>query len=426
MTLVILFGSFVVMCIIGVPLAISMVLASVLVALIEGIPLIAMVQQMYLILDSYVLLAVPLFLMLGHIMEYGKLTQQLINLSDKLVGHIRGGLAHVNIFASMISSSIIGSAVASGVATGSILIPAMKKQGYSPEFSAAINGASSVTGTLLPPSIMMVIYASWSGLSVAALFLAGVIPGVVVTAFLMVYSYIWAVRTNFPVYGSRSSFKEILIASYKAIPALLAPLFIFGGVVGGIVTATEAGMVATVYCFIITGFFLRLLNIKITWKILKNTLESMSQPLLCVAAAGPFGFVLAYLRVPQMILQSMGGIADSYFGVLIFIAVLFIVMGTFMDATPAIIIFMPIILVLSRNVGADPLHIGILVVTVLSFSFMTPPYGLLLLVSAGIAKTEPIRVIQESKWIYLIFLLIVVLLIFVPDFFLFLPRLLRS
>ena len=423
MSLVILFGSFIVMCIFGVPLAVSMVLSSLLVALIEGIPLIAMVQQMYLILDSYTLLAVPLFLMLGHIMEYGKLTEQLINLSDKLVGHIRGGLAHVNIFATMISSAIIGSAVASTVATGTILIPSMKKQGYSPEFSAAINGASSVVGPIIPPSIMMVVYASYSGLSVSALFLAGFVPGFIITVFLMLYVYIWAVRTNFPVHGRRSTLKEIFIASRQAVPALLAPVFIFGGVVGGIVTATEAGMVAAVYCFIITGFLFKMLNLKVTWKVMRNTLESMAQPLLCVAAAGPFGFILAYLRVPQMIIQYAGGLADSYLGVLIFIAILYIILGTFMDATPAIIIFMPIIQALTRNVGANPLHIGILIVTTMCLGFMTPPYGLTLLVSAGIADVEPIKVIREAKWIYLIYFVIVVLLMFAPELFLFLPRL---
>ncbi len=416
-----LFLTFFGMCIIGVPIAVSLVLSAFFTSFMSGMPPLVMVQQMYIMLDSYTLLAVPLFLMVGNVMDSGKITDRLVDFASKLVGHIRGGLGHVNVFSNMIMAGISGSATADATALGSVMIPAMKRQGYSPEFAAAINAAASTMGPIIPPSIMMIVYGAYSGLSISGLFMGGALPGFVVGISLMIFVYGWAVKNNFPK-SKRSSLLEIWKAFCGAFLALMAPVLIFVGVTSGFFTATEAGMVVTVYSLLVTIFVYRTMNMKKVIGILGRTLEGMSQPLLCVSAAGAFGYVLAYLKVPTLVLALTGGIADSYYGVLFFIAILYLILGTFMDATPAIVIFMSIIQSLSKNVGLNPYHVGVLITVVMCFGFITPPYGLTLLISSGIAGVTPGKVIGQLKWIFLVFLAVILLLIFCPDIVLFLPR----
>ncbi len=416
-----LFLSFFAMCMIGVPIAVSLVLAAFFTSFMSGMPPLVMIQQMYVMLDSYTLLAVPLFLMVGNVMDSGKITDKLVEFANKVVGHIRGGLGHVNIFSNMIMAGISGSATADATALGSVMIPAMKKQGYSPEFAAAINAAAATMGPIIPPSIMMIVYGAYSGLSISGLFMGGAVPGFIVGVALMLFVYGWAVKNRFPR-SRRSTLPEIWKAFLGASLALLAPVLIFVGVVSGFFTATEAGMVVTVYSLIVTIFVYRSMNIRKIVSILSRTLEGMSQPLLCVSAAGAFGYVMAYLKVPTLVLQMAGGIADSYYGVLFFVAVLYLILGTFMDATPAIVIFMSIVQTLSKNVGINPYHIGVLITVVMCFGFITPPYGLTLLISSGIAGVTPGKVIGQLKWIFLVFIGVICLLIFCPDIILFLPR----
>lgn len=252
--------------------------------------------------------------------------------------------------------------------------------------------------------------------------MGGAVPGLVVGVSLMCFVYGWAVKNNFPK-SKRSTLREIWRAFRGAFLALLAPVLIFAGVTSGFFTATEAGMVVTVYSLIVTIFVYRSMNLKKIVSILGRTLEGMSQPLLCVSAAGAFGYVMAYLKVPVFVLQMAGGIADSYYGVLFFIAILYLILGTFMDATPAIVIFMSIVQSLSKNVGLNPYHVGVLITVVMCFGFVTPPYGLTLLISSGIAGVTPGKVIGQLKWIFIVFLGVITLLIFCPDIILFLPRL---
>jgi tripartite ATP-independent transporter DctM subunit len=421
--IVVLFGSFFGMCLIGVPIAFSLVLSSFFTAALIGMNPLVMIQQMYIMLDSYTLLAVPLFLMVGNVMDSGLITDRLVHFSRTLVGHIRGGLGHVNVVANMIMAGISGSATADAAALGSVMIPAMKKEGYPADVAAAINASAATMGPIIPPSIMMIVYGAYSNLSISALFLGGALPGILIGFSLMAFVYAWAVKNNFPKNEKRASIREIWHSFIGAILALLAPVLIVVGVVGGLFTATEAGMIVTVYCFIVTGLVYKTLNVRKLKTILGRTLEGMAQPLLCVAAAGSFGYMMAFLKVPSKVLDLVLPILSSSNDVLFFIVGLYIILGTFMDATPAIIIFMSIIQALSKAVGLNPYHVGDLIVITMCFGFITPPYGLTLLLSAGIADTSVTAVVRQLKWIYGVMLAVLVVLIFFPEVILFLPRL---
>ena len=418
-----LFVSFFGLCLLGVPIAISLLLAALFVAILLGIPPIVMIQQMYTILDSYVLLAVPLFLLVGNTMDTGKITDRLVAFSRTLVGHIRGGLGHVNVVANMIMAGISGSATADAAALGSVMIPAMKKEGYPLEMAAAINAAASTMGPIIPPSIMMIIYGAYGNVSIGAMFLGGAIPGIIVGISLMVLVYCWAVKTNFPISKRRSTLLEIWQSFKGAFLALMAPIIIIVGIVGGIFTATEAGMIVAVYSLIVTAFIFKTMKVKAFVGVVQKTLETTAQPLLCVAGAGAFGYMMAYLQVPSAVREFAAPICSSRISTLLFIATLYIILGTFMDAAPAIIIFMPIIQSLANAAGLNPVHVGVLICVVMCFGFITPPYGLTLLLSAGIAGIPPNGVIRALGPMFLVFLFITILLVFFPDLILFLPRL---
>lgn len=418
-----LFGSFVLLAVLGVPIAICLCVSGFLTAAMMGITPVAIIQNIFSMLNSYTLLAVPLFLIVGNVMEYGGITERLVNFANVLVGHIRGGLGHVNILANMFMAGISGSSTADATALGSIMLPAMKKQGYPSDLACAINASAATIGPIIPPSIMMVVYGAYSGVSIGAMFMGGMVPGIVIGVALMVYVYVWARKTDFPVSAHRASLKEIGQATVKAIPALMAPIIIVCGICFGLVTTTEAGMLCAVYCILVSVLLFHSISWKDAKDIIINTLFGMAKPLICVAGAGAFGYMMAYLQVPKMFLALLGPVADSRIFVTLFIVVLYLILGTFMDATPAIVIFMSIIQTLAANVGMNPLHVGVLICVTMCFGFITPPYGLTLLISAGIGNVPTIDVIKRMKYIFVLFIGIILLIAFVPEIVLFLPRL---
>ena len=422
--IIFLFGSFVFLALIGVPIAVCLCISGFLTASLMGITPIAIVQNIFSMLNSYTLLAVPLFLIVGNVMEYGGITDRLVRFSRVLVGHLRGGLAQVNILTNMLMAGISGSATADATALGSVMLPAMKKEGYPADLSCAINAAASTIGPVIPPSIMMVVYGAYSGVSIGAMFAGGFLPGILIGVSLMVYVYVWARRTNFSTADRRATLKEVLSATKHAFAALLAPVVIIVGIISGLVTTTEAGMLCAVYCILVSIFLFRSISIKDIKDIIENTLLGMSKPLLCVAGAGAFGYMMAYLNVPKMFLTLLGDAADSKIFVTLFIVVLYLILGTFMDATPAIVIFMTIIQSLAQNVGLNPLHVGVLICVTLCFGFITPPYGLTLLISAGIGGVPTVAVIKRLKWIFVLMIGLILVIAFVPGIILFIPRLL--
>ncbi|PWL74977.1 MAG: C4-dicarboxylate ABC transporter permease [Clostridiales bacterium] len=423
----ILFISFFVLCLLGVPVAVSLGASAMLTGLSYGITPLFLVQQMFSMVNSYTLLAIPLFLLVGNIMEHGQITERLVGFASSLVGHIRGGLGQVNVLSNMIMAGISGSANADAAALGSMMIPVMKQEGYPPEMAAAINACASTMGPIIPPSMLMVVYGAYGGVSVAAMFLAGFIPGFFIALFMMITIYHWAKKyPSIKHREHRATAGEIWKAFKYASLALLVPVIIIAGVLGGIFTATESGMVAAVYCLFVTVFVYRRVHLKEFVDIVKTTLISMAAPMFCAAGAGAFGYMIAYLQIPKLILQMSGPINGSHYLTLFFLFFLFMILGCFMDAIPAIMIFLPIVQELSRAAGLDPLHVATLVVVTLCFGFVTPPYGLTMLLSASIAHVPSAAVIKQTIPFYLTFLAVAAIMIFLPEVILFLPNLLMN
>ena len=423
----ILFISFFVLCLLGVPVAVSLGASAMLTGLSCGITPLFLVQQMFSMVNSYTLLAIPLFLLVGNIMEHGQITERLVGFASSLVGHIRGGLGQVNVLSNMIMAGISGSANADAAALGNMMIPVMKQEGYPPEMAAAINACASTMGPIIPPSMLMVVYGAYGGVSVAAMFLAGFIPGFFIALFMMITIYHWAKKyPSIKHREHRATAGEIWKAFKYASLALLVPVIIIAGVLGGIFTATESGMVAAVYCLFVTVFVYRRVHLKEFVDIVKTTLISMAAPMFCAAGAGAFGYMIAYLQIPKLILQMSGPINGSHYLTLFFLFFLFMILGCFMDAIPAIMIFLPIVQELSRAAGLDPLHVATLVVVTLCFGFVTPPYGLTMLLSASIAHVPSAAVIKQTIPFYLTFLAVAAIMIFLPEVILFLPNLLMN
>lgn len=419
----ILFGSFFGMALLGVPIAVALALAALVTGFFADIPPIVVVQNMFSGVDSYTLLAVTLFLLSGEIMDKGAITEKLVAFSKSVVGHIRGSLGHVTIFSNMIMAGISGSGTADAAALGSIMIPAMKKERYDPPMAVAINAAAATMGPIIPPSIIMIVYGAYGGVSIAGLFLGGAIPGVLVGITLMVVVYLWARNRDLPVMrwgGVRGIWK-----TFKgSVWALLVPFIIVGGVTGGIFTATESAMIVVVYSVLVTVLVYGTLKTANGIQAIRNALVGAAGPLSCVAAAGAFGYIMAYLQVPVLVMELAGPVIGKPLATLVFITVLYLILGTFMDAIPAIVIFLPIVQKLVVAAHLNPVHVGVLVTVVLCFGFLTPPYGLTLLLSAGIGRVPVVKVLRVLVPFYIVMLLVIVAMILFPEIVLFLPKLL--
>ena len=417
----ILFLVFFVLALLGLPIFMSLGLATLAVGLLTDVSATNLVQQMYRGLDTFPLLAVPFFVLMGKIMNEGKITNLLIELSNSLVGHIKGALGHINVVVSMLFAGVSGSSVADTAGVGGILIPAMIKEGYSPRLSAVITAASSTLGSIIPPSIMMVVYGATAGISIGRLFLGGAIPGFLVGLFQMVVIYYYARKYGYNALRKRPSLKNIFLSTTRSTLPLLAPVIIIGGIVGGFFTATEAAMVGCFYTFILSFTFYKTISLREMLNVFEDSIVLYSQPLLCAAAATAFGWMLAFLDAPQQIAQVMGPILHSPTGTLLAIATLFLIVGTFMDAIPAIIIFLPIVQYFEKAAGVDPTHMGVIITVSLALGLTTPPYGLCLLLASKIADISVLEAFKGMIPFYIAFIIILVLAIVFPKVVLFLP-----
>ncbi len=417
-----LFLSFFALVVVRVPIAYALALSSLLVVHVEGLRPTLVVQQMFQGLNSFTLLAVPFFLLAGQLLNTGLITDRLIRLAQAVVGHIRGGLAHINVVVSMIFAGMSGSSTADTAGVGGVLIPAMIKRGFDRRFTIALTAASSTMGSIIPPSIMMIVYGAMGGVSIGGLFLAGAIPGAFIGLAQMAYGYYYAVRHGYPAEG-RASLGEFWGALKGGFLPLLVPAIIIGGVLSGEFTATEAGMVATVYVLVLIFVVYRSSSLLRLPKVLAEAAVLYSQPLLAVAAATVFGWLLAFFEAPQTIGDLAGGLTESATLTVMAIALIFIVVGTFMDAIPAIIIFMPIVTHLVEVSGAHPLHTGLVVVMTLAMGLITPPYGLCLLLSCAIGRERVSRVMPQMLVFYSLFVAVLLVIILFPGISLFLPRL---
>lgn len=417
---------FLLMLAISVPISVSIVIASI-AAILTVIPMdmaiFTSAQKIVTGLDSFTLLAVPFFILSGILMNNGGIAERLINFAKVLVGKMPGSLAHANVLGNMLFGSLSGSSVAAAAAIGGVMSPLQKREGYDPKFSAAVNIASAPTGLIIPPSGALIIYSLVSGgTSVAALFIAGYLPGILWGLGCMVVAYIIAKRRNYPV-SERVSFKIAVKTFLEAIPSLMLIVIVIGGILGGIFTATEAAAVAVAYTFILSLAY-KAVKLKDIPRIIMETVEITAVIMLLVAASSIMSWVMAFTGIPTAISEFIMGISDNPIIILLILNIFLLIVGTFMDITPAILIFTPIFLPIVTSFGMDPVHFGILLVLNLSIGNITPPVGSALFVGASIAKLDLEDVIKPLLPFYLVIIIVLLLVTYIPEISMLLPRLL--
>ena len=382
---VILIGSFILFIALRFPIAYSLGISSVLTVMYLGMPIGMVTQNTVKGINAFSLMAVPFFIISGDLMSQGGIANRLVGLANALVGWMRGGLAVVNIVASMFFGGISGSSAADTASLGPILIPMMNKQGYDNEFSTGITCASSVQGMLIPPSHNMVIYAMVAGsVSVGALFLAGLVPGILLGLFLLVYSLYVSKKRNYPK-GDAFSFRNVLRALKESVYGLITVLIVVVGVIGGFFTATEAAGLSVVWAFIVTFFIYREIPLKQFWSILGNSLRTISMVMIIIGTSAAFGWLLAFLKVPEMVAGGILNVTTNPILVLLIINLILFVFGMFMDMAAIITITTPILLPIAVAIGMDPVHYGAMMVLNLGIGVLTPPVGTTLFIGSAIS-----------------------------------------
>lgn len=421
MTLVLVASLFVLLAL-GVPVAFSMLLASTLYLLVEGnIPLIVVAQQLAVGTDKYLLLAIPFFFLAAEIMNSGGILDRLLNLANALVGHIRGGLGHVNVVSSMLFSGMSGSAVADAAGLGKIEMEMMRKAGYGRGFAAAITAASATMGPVIPPSIPLVVYGGIAEVSIGRLFLAGILPGLLMTAFLMAAVYHIALRRGYPK-GRRTPLPDLALQFVASLPVLLVPVIILGGILSGVFTPTESSIVAAVYALVLS-LVLRELELRRLWRILVKVGADTARLMLIVAAATLFGWILAREAVPQRLAAGMLAMSGEPWIILLMINLLLFALGCFMEPLSVMIVLVPVFMPLVGAIGIDPVHFGVVVTLNLMIGLITPPVGMVMFVLMDIARIPLEHFAREVVPFLLALIAVLALITYVPPIVLVLPDL---
>jgi len=414
---------FVLTFILRIPIALGMLAASSYYFLIMGMDLGLVADNVLSTLYvKYVIMAVPLFIFTAKIMNSGKVTEYMFTFANGLVGRMRGGLGHVNVVASIIFSGMTGSAVADASGLGLMEIEAMRKEGYDDGFSCAVTAASATIGPVFPPSIPMIYYAMYSGASIGALFLGGMAPGIFLGIALMIYIAWVAKRRNYPR-GVRYTLRQFLLFSFKAIPALLTPVILIGGIYTGVVTPTEAGALAATYAIVVSVFAYRVLGPRQLWDILVDTVKTTGVIGIMITGAATFSFIVSNEQIPEILASAMLGITENRIVLLLIINVLFLILGMFMNVGTIQLVFVPMILPLVRALGIDLVHFGVVIVLNMMIGLSTPPFGMLLFIVSGISDTPLIRVVKEILPMIVVMIAVLLVITFVPEIVLFIPRL---
>ncbi len=422
-TIVIMLIAFFVLLAIGVPVAFSIGASAILALVIDGgISMVIVPQRMFVQLNSFSLMAIPLFILAGELMGSSGITERIVKFASAMVGHLRASLAHITILSSMLMAGISGSASADTSAIGALMIPAMKDEGYEPDVAACITASANTVGPIIPPSIMMVIYGSMTGASVGAMFLGGIIPGILMGISLMIWVYFDSKKKNY-ITKEKASGKERVQATKGAIGALLMPLIILGGILSGLFTATEAGAVACVYAFAF-GILTKKINRENLYEILKNAVMGTTVPMFIIGIAAVFGWIMTRYNFPQQLAALMEGLtSDPNVFILIVMAIYFI-LGMFMEANAGMIIMTPIIYPIAVEYGFSGIHLGVLTVIIFCIGSITPPVGLQLFIASSIAKV-PLSKTAKTIWPYVAMLTIVTIICsLVPGFVMLIPDLL--
>lgn len=385
-------------------------------------------QKMFTILDSFSLLAMPYFILAGELMSRGGLSNRLVTFAEKVVGHMRGGLGHASLLSSMIFANVSGSATAATAAIGSILIPAMKDRGYKAGFTAGLMACAGIIGSIIPPSMVMIVYGSLAGVSIGGLFLAGILPGLLITVGLMFTTYLHSFHPSFPELRQTTG-KFNLMQVLKALPrvwvALLAPVIILGGILGGIFTATEAGVVACVYSFLVSFFVYRSVKFKDLPRIVINAAVTTTMVVGIISVAGAFGWLLSYLDFSELVTGMLTSVSSNPTIVLIVLILTMLFLTMFVESLAILIIMVPVIIQLGRTYGLDPYYLGMLVIMATQIGATTPPVAVGLFVATSIAQTTYDQTLRYC-WPFVVTLLVVLILVFmfpalssmIPNYFL--------
>ena len=425
MLIIVIFGLLMVLMLCGVPIAISLALSAAGVMYWMGGPdlLIMLSQRMYAATTSFPLLAIPFFILAGNLMNTGGMTYRIFDLAQLFVGRIHGGLGHVNVIASMIFAGMSGSAVADAAGLGIVEIEAMKQAGYPKRFAATITAVSSTIGPILPPSIPFVIYGSLANVSVGTLFLAGIVPGVLMGLVLMIVILLEARRRDLPRIETRRTLSQAVRIVGSAFPALLTPIIIVGGILGGFFTPTEAAVVASIYAGILGLFFYRELKFSDLPRVLWETGIQTVQVLIIIAGAGAFGWILIQQQIPNAVIDGLLSLTKTPWLILLIVNLILFLLGMFIEAIAIMIIVYPIFLPLMVNIGVSPEHFGVIMVLNLMIGLVTPPVGLCLYAVSSVSGVSIGNMIREILPYVAALIVVLGIVTYVPDVVMFFPRL---
>lgn len=419
----ILFGTMIFLMLLGLPIAFTIGISSLLWLITSSpFPLAIVPQKVFAGIDSWSLLSIPLFLLVGSLMNNGGITNKLIKLVNSFVGHIKGGLGLANVGVSMLFAGISGTALADTASIGAVLIPAMEDDGYDSEFACSVTVSSSIVGPIIPPSTPMILTGSLLSISIGKLFIAGAIPGIILGLSLMLMTYYLAVKRGYPS-GEKASFKEIIENLKDAILPLILPIIMVGGIVFGIFTPTEAASIGAMIALILGVFVYKTLNFKKLVQTFLDSAVSTASIMVLVGLASLFAWILSVEHVPETVANYVMALTDNRILIILLINLLLLFVGTFMETVAAILVIFPIVFQISTVIGMDPIHFGVMAVLALMVGLITPPLGVCLFVASSISKISIIK-IAKANMPYLITILLVLLLVaFVPQLSLWLPRL---
>jgi len=416
---------FVLMFLLRMPIPLGMISVGIVYFLLKGLnPGILSGQIMSMLYSKYVLIAVPLFIFSATVMNDGKITEYIFKFANGLIGNKKGALGHVNIIASLIFSGMTGSAIADASGLGAMEIDIMRKNGYDEGFSGAITAASATIGPIFPPSIPMVTYAMLSGASVGALFIGGMIPGVLIAVALMVYVGIISRKRNYPA-GEKAPLRDFLFFTFKAIPALLTPVILLGGIYTGWMTSTEAGAVAGLYAIVVSFLIYRTLGVKSLWKMIKSTVRQTGIVAMMVGASAAISYIVTRENVASTVAELVLQITQNKYVFLLAVNISFLILGMFINVTTIQLVFIPIILPLVEAFGINLVHFGVVIVLNMMIGLSTPPFGTLLFVTSGVGDIPLKKVIKEIRWPLVGMLAVLFLITYIPDIVMVLPQLLN-
>ena len=391
----VLFITFIVCLALGVPVAFSLGLSSLVYFIGNDMSLYMFAQRFFAGLNSFTLLCIPGFVFAGSLMNQGGITERLIGFCNKIVGHITGGLAIANVVASMLFAGISGTALADTVSVGGVLIPSMKKEGYDADFSCAVTAASSCIGPIIPPSVPMIMAATMTGLSVSKMFVAGMVPGILMGLGMIFVSWYISKKRHYPKAERRSTLKEVLVSAKESFFAILMTLIILSGICFGFVTPTEASILAVVYGIFVGFFIYKELTIPRLIESMKSTVTSSAGIMVLVGMANVFAYILTKEQIPQMVADAMLSLTSNKYIILILINLLLVFVGMFMETIAAILILFPVLLNLVLMVGVDPIRLGVIVVLKRVLGLCTPPVGVCLFAATNIGETKLTGVVKE-------------------------------